>query len=318
MRPTGTTAADSTAGPPEPVNPQLASLLAKIEAVAVEDRGQPFLWRVEGKRKKHKGVALLYGSVHLGRPDLYPLPREIDAAYGSADRLAVEMDLSDPEVSERMGAELMSLGRLPDGQSLQTLLPERFEELKQGLGRLNIPVVLVQNMTPFMVAMTYTVAEMMSAGWNPELGIDKHFLDRARADGKEIVELEGLERQLATFRDMEMDTQLAMLEGTLDMAGATHAWTEKAWEALRVGDDRALLTLRYLEESDDDDYAEYERVLLGDRNEEMAAKIAEHVLAGDDVMLVVVGALHLPGEDGLVTLLGANKKLKVSREPGLD
>ena len=48
------TAADSTAEPPEPVNPQLASLLAKIEAVVVEDRGQPFLWRVEGKRKKHK------------------------------------------------------------------------------------------------------------------------------------------------------------------------------------------------------------------------------------------------------------------------
>ena len=162
-------------------------------------------------------------------------------------------------------------------------------------------------MTPFMVSMTYTVAEMMYAGWNPELGIDKHFLDRARADGKPIVELEGLERQLQVFRDMDMDAQVAMLEGTLDMAGGTHAWTEKAWQALAAGDDQALLALRELEEADDDDYAEYERVLLGDRNEEMTAKIAEHVMNGDDVLFVVVGALHLPGDDGVVTLVGKNR-----------
>lgn len=302
--------------PPVPEGPS-DELLAYIKAIAevpIEDRG-PFLWRVQSKKKKHKGVAVLYGSIHLGKTDMYPLPTEVEAAFAAADRLAVEMDLSDPEMEARMGQELLTIGRLPEGQTIKDLLPERYEELKTGLWRMGIPMVFMENMTPFMIGMTYTVVEMTRAGWNPELGIDKYFLNKARAQGKTIVELEGLERQLAVFREMPMAAQLSMLKSTLDMAGATDAWTQRAWAALLAGDDRALLRLSDLEDSDTEEYDAYEEVLLGDRNVEMAAKIAEHIETGDDVMFVVVGALHLPGDDGLVALLGKNKKFKVARLP---
>ncbi len=305
------------AAPPAAVDapsPSLDAVLASIRAVSVADRGQPFLWKITGKAKRARGTVWLSGSVHVGRPELYPMPPEIDGAYAASARLGVEMDLSDPEIEARMGRELMQVGTLPEGQTLRDLMPERYEELKAALWRLGIPMVFMDRQTPFIAAMTLSVAEMMRAGWSPDLGIDQHYLTRARADGKPIVELEGLDRQLAVFRDMPMDAQVAMLGGTLDMQGATDAWTAKAWEAIRMGDTEALMQLRAIDEPDDDpDYVAFDRALLGDRNREMSRLLSKHVREAADAMFVIVGALHVPGDDGIVAELRKDKRLIVER-----
>lgn len=294
-------------------NLKLASLLAQINAVQVE-KGAPFLWRVTSRKKKARAVVWITGSVHLGRPEMYPLDPAIEQAFLDSQKLAVEMDISDPAAEKEMGKQLMALGTLPEGQTMKTVFPERYEELKIAFWTFGIPMMLIERQTPFLAAMTLSVSEMIRAGWDPNLGIDKHFLSAARAGGKEVVELEGLERQLQVFRDMPMGAQLAMLEATLDMVGGTHAWTSKAWEALRAGDTDAMAELQAIDEPEaDSDYADFDRVLLDERNAEMAKKLLQHALRGEDAMFVVVGALHVPGHDGLIDLLSKDKRLRVTR-----
>lgn len=320
LLPTFAVADDATAEPPdaapaeEPPSPELQALLDSIAAVAVEDKG-PFLWKAASKRKKHKGVVYVTGSIHLGRADLYPLHPAIEAAYAEADILAVEMDVADPAETAKMATRLQEVGRLPEGETLQGLVGDRYEELKQALWERGIPMVFVDPLRPMFVSMTLSMTEVMRAGWNPEMGIDKHFLERARQDGKTIVELEGIDRQLALFTDISLAAQTKMLLDTLDMVDATAAWTERAWAAVKAGDDAALLALEALESDDEDseEAEEFDAAMLGDRNKEMVAKILDHVRGGEGVMLVVVGALHLPGEDGIVPLLAGTKGMRVER-----
>jgi len=295
-------------------NPNLAPLLAAIDAVPITDDGKPFLWKVTSRKKKQAGVVYLTGSIHLGQPDMYPLPAPVNAAFEESGILAVEMDLTDPATEAAMSAGISSISMLPEGQSLRGLLGDRFADLQTALASMSIPLAAVEPLSPFMLAMTLQVAEVMRAGWQPDLGIDEHFIRRAKEAGKSVVELEGLQRQLAVFTDMSLPVQVAMLKSSLDMRGATAAWTRKAWEALRVGDDSAMVALRELETPDTgSEYAEFERILLSDRNVEMADKLVQHIKRGEQTMFVVVGALHVPGDDGLVALLSKKKFLVVDR-----
>jgi len=300
---------------PAPPSPELQETLAAIAAVSITDKG-PFLWRAESKRKKHKGVVYVTGSIHLGRPDLYPMHPAIEAAYGEADILAVEMDIGDPAASAAMAQELMKVALLPEGTTLKDLVGDRYEELKQALWERQVPMVFADPRRPLFVSMTLSLLEAVRTGWSPDLGVDKHFLDRARQDGKTILELEGMERQLALFTDISLEAQTKTLLDSLDMLGAMGAWVDRAWEAVRAGDDAALMALEAIETGADEqsaEAAEFDDAMLGDRNREMVGKLVEHIRTGDGVMFVVVGALHLPGEDGIVPLLEGTRGLQVAR-----
>ncbi len=308
LSPGGDTAPTAEAAP-EPSG-RLADLLAQVEKVDVTP-AEPFLWLVTSDKKNARGVVWITGSLHLGRPEMYPLDPAIEGAFKQSQKLAVEMDVSAPSVEQEMARRLLAGGMLPEGQSLKALLPGRYEELKAALSSFGIPIASIDGTTPFLIGTVLSVNEMVRAGWDPNLGIDRYFLTAARAQGKEIVELEGLERQLRVFREMPLSTQLVSLRSTLDHLGALDAWASKVWEALRAGDTDALLRLQEIEASEDEE--EFHRVMLLERNAEMAAKLALHARKGRDAMFVVVGALHVPGEQGLIDLLTRDKRLKVTR-----
>lgn len=291
-------------------------LLATIEAIPVEDDGHVFLWKVTSRKKRHKGSAWLFGSIHLGKPSLYPLPAAVEAAFDASDALVVEVDLFAEGVQGRMAAETMKAAMMTDGRTLSDLLDEeRMTRLSTALQAHGLPMMMVGSMRPMLVGMTLSLLEMTAAGWDPALGIDKYFLDRARGS-KDIVELETAESQLKLITDMPIPVQVAVLQASIDAFGASAAWADKAWQAIRAGDDGALLALAATEggEANVEEYEQYESALLGDRNKGMAARIAEHVRSGEGTWFVVVGALHVPGDEGLVGLLGAERGFRVEQQ----
>ena len=106
---------------------------------------------------------------------------------------------------------------LTDGKTLEQLIaPATFAEVKRRAEAAGLPMVALQRMKPWLVAITLMAPALQAAGFRPELGIDQHFFDRAKKSGMKRQALETLAYQLDRFDQMPMKVQEEMLKTTLD------------------------------------------------------------------------------------------------------
>ncbi|NND35900.1 MAG: TraB/GumN family protein [Gammaproteobacteria bacterium] len=143
---------------------------------------------------------------------------------------------------------------------------------------------------------------MFRLGFNPMLGVEMHLTAQATRDGKPIEGFETVEEQLRFLDDLSPGAQNEMLLQTLKESAELASLMDEVIEAWRRGD------TAFLEETllaDMQQYEELNRTLVVDRNHRWLDRI-EELLTHDDDYLIVVGALHLVGEDGVPNLLEAN------------
>lgn len=269
--------------------------LAPLRALAAE---QGLLWRM----RQGAGTVYLAGSIHV-LPAGATLPPSYLRAYDEAEGLMMEVDLTTLETPEGLGAfigEVMVRALLPPDRSLRTVLgPERWTRLVAALRPMGLPEEGLDRFEPWMASMILTSMAMQQGGFEAESGVEGQLLRRASADGKLIDPLETLAQQLDLFDGLPEPEQVAMLDqGLAESAplGGSIAELETAW---RRGDEAALLELlrRSLPEG-----SQARSRLLSQRNQAWLQGIEARLRRPDDTM-VVVGALHLLGEDGLVALL---------------
>ena len=161
------------------------------------------------------------------------------------------------------------------------------------------------------MALTIVVLELQKLGLDPTLGIEQHFLAKAK-DSKPVLELETAEDQLSLFDSLSAELQQLLLKKTLldldriaeDMDGMIDAWSR--------GDTAAMEALMFKSLQEVPELAPVFKKLFTDRNLTMADKIAGF-LATDSTYFVLVGAGHLVGDDGIVALLKA-KEFSVERQ----
>lgn len=268
-----------------------------LSALAAQAGGL-FLWQAERAGQR----VWLLGSVHLGRADFYPLAAPIERAYADAPRIAVEADISNPAAVQDLAAQT----RLPEGQTLNDLLDsERQAKLARVLQRLGLPLAAVQHSKPAFLAIALAGLDMQRKGLLPQYGIDMHFLLRAHADGKPVVELESVPGQFAMLNTLPADDALALYDATLaplvedELASQLDAMLH-AWQS---GDAAAMQAVIEAGLPDEPALKRVNARLFTERNRAMADRIA--TLAGQPAPLVIVGAGHLVGPDSLPALLRA-------------
>jgi uncharacterized protein YbaP (TraB family) len=255
----------------------------------------PAIWSVKSER----GEILLLGSVHLLRPDDHPLPANVSAAYEAADRLLMELDEStiDPEETQEL---LMRVGRFEDGRTLADVMdPADFERAKELAYEIGLPLEMIDVLEPWLAATTIMNLHTMRLGYRPELGLEQHLAMRALRDGKPMAGLETVEFQIALFDGLPADTQSKLMLQTLEEASLLDEQLATLIALWRRGDSAALnreLTRSF------DDYPEVYRRLVTDRNRTWTQRLID-TADRDGVTLVVVGALHLVGEDSVVEML---------------
>ncbi len=94
-------------------------LLLVLAAAPPASAGQPlFLWTVEGP---HATIAMT-GSIHVGKPDFFPLAAPLEQAFRDADALAVEVDVEDPANQQAAAAIIFQKGMLPGDETLESRL----------------------------------------------------------------------------------------------------------------------------------------------------------------------------------------------------
>jgi uncharacterized protein YbaP (TraB family) len=252
------------------------------------------LWQAKGERNS----VYLFGSIHFGKPDFYPLPEPVTNAFSSSQRLVVEIDASSEAVQQEM-AQAISDARLEDGQSIQDVIqPHVYEKLVESIHSMGLPVADFLSLKPWALGLMLTVIKMQSLGYLPDFGVDKYLLEHAGE--REIISLESAAEQLALLQSLDGETFLAYTILSLNTMEDESGLLINAW---RCGDEEDLediLLKDYGDEfADSGDLMEH---MYYDRNRRMADKVETFLQDRGDYFLVV-GAGHLVGERGLVALL---------------
>ena len=255
------------------------------------------VWAVHGA----KNTVYLAGSVHVLKPGDDQLPAAFDRAYGNSKALVMEIDVSalDPLAGQ---AYVLEHGMLPAEQTLRHVVGEsRYRRVQDEAERVGLPLDSLQQFEPWTVALTLTQLELAQIGFDPEAGVEHQLERRALADHKPIRGLETLEEQLAMLHGLSYDDQSRFLELSATEGAHLQAETGEILTAWRTGNERSLERLLRAEY---DDFPALYRPLVTDRNRRWLPAIVE-LLRGDGDCLVVVGALHLIGPDGILALLRA-------------
>ena len=177
--------------------------------------------------------------------------------------------------------------------------PATWTRLMIHVEKTSFPAGMFQRMKPWMAAVTITALAMTEAGYLSSAGIDAYFSRRAEEAGKERIALETVEFQVGLFADLTAEQSLAFLRYSLiDLETVIPELDELSanWRAGKVAAVEALMAEGF------DEFPELLDKMVTDRNRAWMSPI-EGLLAGDSNAMVVVGALHLVGEDGVVNLL---------------
>jgi len=188
---------------------------------------------------------------------------------------------------------------LPEGQDLAAVVgQQRYEATAVALGAYGVPRAEVARMKPWAAMMTLSVPP-------PKTGFFMDFSLSLRASGQglEVVGLETLDEQLQFFEDMTLEQQLSMLDQAVAESGRVQEVHDRMVEVYLEGDLDALRqeTEEQLSDLDEDLRTLFLTQGIEARNHRMSARLQEYL--GGDTVFAAVGALHLPGDQGLLALL---------------
>jgi uncharacterized protein YbaP (TraB family) len=262
---------------------------------AQSQTAKSFLWKV------HSGPRVMYlaGSVHALNKDVYPLSAAFEQAFAASDTLVEEINLETAGLMS-LTPMLLTKAMYQDGRTFDKVVSKETADLvATHLKSMPIPMEMLRPMKPWMIMLLLSAMQVQQAGLNPELGLDKHFFDRAVAARKAVIGLETAESQIDRFDQMPETLQEQLLRSTLDEIDATNAELAATVAVWRRGDAAALERnlLPGLKK-----YPAAYQSLIVERNNNWMPQL-EQCLTRTTPCMVVVGAAHLVGPDGLLALL---------------
>src|SRR4051812_25322141 len=197
------------------------------------------LWKVEGK----SSVVYLLGSMHLLKPEDYPLPNVIEAAFTNSQIAMFEADI-DELLSGETQVKFMSEGQLPDGQTLRSYLsPPTYAAFSTRVGQMApLPGMssLLDNFKPGVAAAMLETMAWLKLGFDPGESMDKRFYDRAKQGGKQIVPLESVDVQLGMLTGVPVVESEGLIKSTLMEIADMERSSREVVSAWKSGDSAKL------------------------------------------------------------------------------
>ena len=270
---------------------------------------QHYLWEVSSLSNR----IYLYGTVHAGKKEWFPLPAPVEQAFEDSQILVVEADILDVD---KMSASGKALSYAPPDE-LKNHVPEGdWERFRKILPRYKVPEQSVVQMKPFMAVSLLVFSEWARLGYLPDLSVDAYLIRKARAAFKPVVEIEGIALQTRLMESLTDAENRTAFAGTLTAleSGLTGDQIHGMVSAWQRGDAARLLTVAQKYNENVEGAAAFEEKFVWSRHEPMVAKIAGY-LDSRETHFVAVGALHLAGPRGLVELL--KKRGYIVRQVGV-
>jgi uncharacterized protein YbaP (TraB family) len=254
------------------------------------------------KIQSDTNTVYILGSIHVLAEEYYPLTRAFSYAYYNSQKVIFEIDpeiLFSPETAKNNEKHYT----FQNGQTLKSVLsPKTYNLLKKRVKPLGFDMTQLDTLKPWVVYLNMSGKFDSSIEFRPDLGIEHYFYRKAKDAGKPTGGLETVHDQIKVFDTLPMKIQDAMLKETLMMTDSKKR--EQAF--LHMVKSWHQGSLEGLEELVDSmkTYPLFYEKLLVQRNNNWVPQI-EKFLTEDKNVLVIVGAAHLAGGDGLLALLKA-------------
>jgi uncharacterized protein YbaP (TraB family) len=263
------------------------------------DRGALFRLTLDGH------VMHLFGTLHVGTPDFYPLEEHITDAVQAASTLALEID---PEQSRTgMQQALRTHGLLaPDAPTTYaTLPPAQQERLARLLRQGGFDPTAMLTLKPVLLATMLTMSEYTRLGYRADLSSETWLAQTARAHGVRVTSLESLDEQLAALDRLPEPDRWRFLDEMMDTiaTGAQRTEAQEIVRAWRTADRAALDSIAARCEADPSVSGRFvSRVLIQERNVTLATRLLQ-LLRSEARTVGAIGTLHLIGTGSVPALL---------------
>ena len=253
------------------------------------------LWRVS----KGESELFIGGTIHLLGASDYPLPKEFESAYKKADMVVFETNLQAlalPATQKELAKRVTYKGKKTLKDDLK---PETYKVLADYLASSGLHIDAFNRYKAPMVMITLLMVELQRLGL-AEIGVDQYFNQKALADGKTLGELETSKVQLSVIENMGKGHEDEMILSTIAEMKKLASIMSKMKAAWRQGDIKTLEKIGIAPMKTE--YPELYQLLLVERNNAWVPKI-KALLNTAEVELVLVGALHLVGSEGVFSQL---------------
>lgn len=287
----------STKKPDEPSPPQ-------------KKNSSPVLYKVTDNEGH---TAWLFGSIHVGRDDFYPLPDYVMNAYNASDSLAVEFDVIkfENEADTSSLIEILAKMIYSDRTTIKDHVPEEvYNKCVEIFEENDMYNALLDYYKPCFWSQTIDSLSYEKMELDLENSSDKYFLKAAKEDGKEILEVESAAIQYNMYANFSPELQLYLLESSIESYTNTEASIEelnKIQDIWAEGNPDAFAEYfstqpEFKNEEEKELYAEYIKALITDRNVTMT-DFAESALKSGKQVFICVGAGHVMGDGSMSDLL---------------
>ncbi|MEI6891055.1 MAG: TraB/GumN family protein [Pontiella sp.] len=275
----------------------LLTLTAVLILTALSSGAKSTLWEVSSG----KHTLYVQGSSHILKEGNYPLAPAIEAAYSNSTVLILEVDMAEM-TSPKTQQLILQKAMLTQPDTLQTVIkPETYHALRTACADAGLPITALHPFKPWFATMTLTLVKMQKLGFDQQFGLDQYFYNKAVADGKKVIGLETIDFQIALFDSLSKENPDDFVDRSLADLALIHTQITELIEAWETGD---MKTLDRLMSKSFDGYPELYDQFITDRNKAWAKQLSK-MIHEDDTYMVVVGAGHLPGEEGLIQRLKA-------------
>ncbi len=263
----------------------------KEHSFDIQNNNNTLLWKVSGKGLKEP--SFIFGTFHLMCKDDIHFSNQLKEALKQSDEIYMELDMDDPSIL----LSGMLYMNMKDGKKLSDLYtPEEYSKLQAYFtDSLNTPMMLLQRAKPyFLVALLYP--KMMDCP--SPAGIEEELLKIAKEEKKEVRGLETMQFQASVFDSIPYEWQAKELLKNID---SFSVYKKEFDEMVNLYKKQQLDSMQDMVTKSEFGSDKYEDLLLNDRNKDWAKKLSE--IMKNESVFVAVGAGHLSGEQGLISLL---------------
>ena len=255
------------------------------------------LWRVE---RADGAASYVFGTLHSRDERVTALPQQVSDAFAASQTLAIECILDNPAILKVTRAML-----LPSGERLDaSLSAAQVARLKDVAADYHMPFTMVTRFKPWGAMMLFSVppTEQLRAASGLK-ALDEQLRAQAEAAGKAVFGLETVDEQIDALDGMVPADQMLMLDSTLQQADGIEGRFAALRDAYLARNLMTVYGLLSAEKNDDATGAvgRFEQRLIIDRNRRMVERMEQLLRQGN--AFVAVGALHLPGDHGILQLL---------------
>jgi uncharacterized protein YbaP (TraB family) len=253
-------------------------------------------WRISGNGLKQPSY--IYGTMHVSDKRVFNFGNKANKAFAESKAFAMEVD---PE--KAMSITTLAKMMMTDGTTISSLIPDSDYHFLDSLvtATTGMGMMVYNSLEPIIVSSIldeYSMGMNISDTTNMADFMDMYFYKNAQKAKKKIIGIETIDEQIAVLHSLNYKEQAELLIQSIQEVKSSAANSDKDLLKYYVSQDLDSILLN----SDEEQMPpKFFKALVTDRNIRMADRIAVFIQKAPT--FIAIGALHLPGDGGVIALL---------------